>query len=210
MKNVVSFFAMFLFLSQGVFARQNASLQVQDLKNFALEVGEFVKNDWCHVDEQVARSRWADFFNRLAPLSRVPYPEKTYDEFYRQTLFEVNANNYPYFYRYFSEFIGLINSVKQSEIELTEADHWGPNQMTLEYKRWVILLWAMAPSGASVMATVKPFYSQFVADFPKPPAYYDDRDYACLDYVTKGINNVPVLKLGSSAIFAMWNTILSP
>ncbi len=206
MKNVISFFAMFLFLSQGAFARQDVSSQVQDLKDFALEVGEFVKNDWCDIDELVARSQWADFLNRLVlDQSRVPHPEKTYFEFYKQTLFEINTKNSPYFYRYFSEFMGLVNNFKQSEIELTEADDWAPWHMNREYTRWAIFLWAMAPSVASATATVEPFYSQFIADFPDP-GY---SNICKKDYITKGIDNTPVLKLGSSAIFAMWNTILS-
>ena len=200
---------MFLFLSQGVFARQDVSSQVQDLKDFALEVGEFVKNDWCHVDGESARNQWADFFNRLILLSRIPHPEKTYDEFYRQNLIEINEGNYPFFHHNLSEFLGVINSVKQNEIELVEADHRWPGRMILENERWMILMWAMTPSDYSPMVRVEPFYFQFMADFPKPTYYYDDRDYVCLDYVTEGIDNTPVLKLGSSAIFAMWNTILS-
>ncbi len=200
---MVCFLAILFLFTKSILAAQGVAPQVQNLKNFALELGHYVKNDWCRSDELSAKSRWADFYNRLMRLSVMSDAMEAYSEFFKQTLFEINANNSPHFSLYLSEFLEGLND--EGREPLLTADYWEPREMIREYARWSILAVAMAPSSSSSNSVVgEKFYSQFLLDFPEPEGY------ACVEKTTKAIDNIPLLKLGSSTIVMMWSILLSP
>ncbi len=207
MKKIVYFLAALLLFNNNVASYQNTSPQIKNLESFALELGHYVKNDWCHSNLQSAQAQWADFFNRLILLNRAPQATEAALDFFKQALFEINEDNSPHFLRYLSEFLNNISSVSLSELqsERTEADHWGPYQMAREGARRIILLWSTVPSYGD--RNYKAYRHLFDAIFPEPA---DFEQFACDQKVTEAIGRVHPLQLGSSAMFYMWNVVLSP
>ena len=211
MKNLVPFLTMLLLLMKSVPAEQNTSPQIQDLENFALELGDYVKNDWCNTDQLSARTHWADFFNRLTLLSRSSQTEETILDFFKQTLLEVKDPNFIF---YLSEYLDYINSVSLSELqsEKTEAGHGLPIEMARERMRRLIFLGAMIsitpppipkPMSESDLMV---FLGQINTTYPEPS--YEE--FRCNEKITKAIDNIHPLKLGSSTMFTMWNLFLAP
>ena len=207
MKNLVPFFTALFLLTKSIAAEQNTSPQIQHLENFALELGHYVKNDWCSTDQLRARTQWADFFNRLILLSRRPQTKETILDFFKQTLFEIRHQN---FILYLSEHLDYLNSASLSELQSKpiEAGHWEPYQMAREEQRWFILFGATAPMPSSISKSdAIELARQFAVTYPKPSSF---EEFKCDENVTKAIDNLPSLKLGSITMLAMWNVLLAP
>ena len=216
---------LFLFSVQCIFARsfvgkeQDISSQVQSLTALAREMGHYVKNDWCHIDDSSVRNRWVDFFNRLILISKGPHAVDAYFEFYKQTLFEIPANDFPNFHHDFSSHLPYLVELQENGTELMTPDNRMIAQMASEYHRWMILMLATAPSAVSAKCgkALDLFHddhhncSSVSASFPDPPVpYYDHRDWQCQNTITEGINNASSLKLGTGTILMIWHLLLSP
>ena len=210
-------------------ARGASAVAAQDpaaaLADLSMELARYVKNDWCGMDLPARTARWARFYSGYAPLFLSPAMTKdALVEFFRRSIASGVVEHDPGFFSQVDRGMNVWRRSSPPEtmdndsaillpLEFSSAYPksvrffvgsltWNQHvlkSMSSEGVRWEILLAAKQDFSSLDETFQSEQFEAFRRDFPEP----EEDAVVCGEALTKGIDSVPLPRLGASALLTV-------
>ena len=211
------FFLLLPFLGQ----TQKRPSHIQDLEEASLELGRYLKEDWCDAPDPVRRQDIADFYNTFIRLMAIPPLTASESRaFFRRTLFggasdeeldfvtrvdgELIMGNWMGFWDSFEYHLLFHRGTPLEVLEdgIFESNYWEPWNLSQENTRKSLINFAI------VLLSRNPHYSSpFTPSSEKNPDNVHWGTPACDPKATEVMETIPTLTLGVSAFLFLFLSI---